>query len=546
MNEALHEKYQKAKAERQKHVDAILASKAKKKIVVAGPGTGKTFLFKKILEGKTHTLTLTFINSLVGDLALELCGLSDVKTLHGFARSALSRTGKDVKVFPKLSEIIKEDAKILIGKEIHFDRLFHTRDDENEYVKFYKRRKDYYDHYGYADIVFAIVKQFEVKKEKIPTYEQVVVDEFQDFNKLEVSLIELLAEKSPILLAGDDDQALYDFKDASPEHIRVRHGSEKSDYAPFSLPFCSRCTRVIVDAANDIITNATQAGYLKGRLKKPFNYFEDVKKDWESERNPKVIYARLFSKQVPWFIETQLAEIAKEVKGHFSVLIISPTKVQSRDIVNALEEKGLEGVESVETRGGNEPTLLDGLKLLLADRNCNLGWRIASKFFLDEGGFESLVKQSDAGGAKPVSEIVDGDAKKEILGIVKTLKAVMDGKEIKPDHLDKVFERVNIAPRTDCNGHIARRNNVQHPANRKPQYQENTCKGNDDSKLERSRRRIRIYYTFRRPILHKKQGQENHIRPRYLQFHCRPDEGEAEGVPDLNGRQKSADVSPLD
>jgi superfamily I DNA/RNA helicase len=81
---------------------------------------------------------------------------------------------------------------------------------------------------GYADIVFAIVKQFEVKKEKIPTYEQVVVDEFQDFNKLEVSLIELLAEKSPILLAGDDDQALYDFKDASPEHIRERHGNENS------------------------------------------------------------------------------------------------------------------------------------------------------------------------------------------------------------------------------------------------------------------------------------------------------------------------------
>lgn len=447
MNAVPQDKYQKAITERQKHVDAILASKAKKKIVVAGPGTGKTYLFKRILEGKTNTLTLTFINSLVEDLSLELCGLSDVKTLHGFARSALSRTGKDVKVFPKLSEVIKEDAKILLGKEIHFDRLFHTRDDESEYVKFYKRRKDYYDHYGYADIVFAIVKQFEIKKEKIPTYEEVVVDEFQDFNKLEVSLIESLAEKSPILLAGDDDQALYDFKDASPEHIRERHGNEKSGYAPFNLPYCSRCTRVIVDAANDIIANAIKNGHLKGRLKKPYHYFEDRKKDWESDQNPKVIYGHLFAKQVPWFIEKQLAEIAKEVRRHFPVLIISPTKVQSRDIVTALKEKGLRRVETVETRGGNEPTLLDGLKLLLADRDCNLGWRIASKFFLKEGDFESLIKQSDSKGAKPIFEIIDGDVKKEILKAVKILKAVIDRKEVNDDDLDKVFEMVNIAPR---------------------------------------------------------------------------------------------------
>jgi hypothetical protein len=42
---------------------------------------------------------------------------------------------------------------------------------------------------------------------KVPSYNQVLVDEFQDFNQLEVSLIDLLAGKSPILLAGDDDQA---------------------------------------------------------------------------------------------------------------------------------------------------------------------------------------------------------------------------------------------------------------------------------------------------------------------------------------------------
>lgn len=447
MNAVPSDKYERAAAERQKHVDAILASKAPKKVVVAGPGTGKTYLFKNVLEGKRNTLTLTFINSLVEDLSLELCGLSDVKTLHGFARSALSRTGKDVKVFPKLSEVIKEDARVLLDKEIHFDRIFHTRDDENEYVSFYKRRKDYYDHYGYADIVFAIVRLFEIKKEKIPTYEQVVVDEFQDFNKLEVSLIELLAENSPILLAGDDDQALYDFKDASPEHIRERHGNKTSGYAAFTLPYCSRCTRVIVDAANDVIASAIRNGHLKGRLKKPYQYFEDPNKDRESKGNPKVIHWQLFAGQIPWLIEKELVQIAQEVKDQFSVLIISPTKIQSRDIVNALKEKGLEGVESAETRGGNDPTLLDGLKLLLENADCNLGWRIVAKFFLPEDAFVSLLKKSDSKGASLISDIIDAGVKKRVLKVVKILKAVMNGKSVSEGDLDGVFEILKVFPR---------------------------------------------------------------------------------------------------
>lgn len=283
-------KYEDAKTERQKYVDAVLNSSSLKNIVVAGPGTGKTYLFKEVLKGKTNTLTLTFVNALVEDLSLELCGISDVKTLHGFARSALgTATSGTVKVFPKLSEVIKEDAQILLSKDINFDDIFHNRDDENEYIEFYKKRKNYYDkHYGYSDIIFAIVKHFESNKDKIPSYEQVVVDEFQDFNKLEVSLIDLLAEKSPLLLAGDDDQALYDFKSASPEHIRQRHAVENTDYASFTLPYCSRCTRVIVGATNDIIQAATANGNLTGRINKDYRYFDDEQKDKECDKHPKI------------------------------------------------------------------------------------------------------------------------------------------------------------------------------------------------------------------------------------------------------------------
>ena len=57
--------------ERNRYVNNILNTTSNKKVVVAGPGTGKTYLFKRILKGKKKALTLTFINSLIEDLSLS-------------------------------------------------------------------------------------------------------------------------------------------------------------------------------------------------------------------------------------------------------------------------------------------------------------------------------------------------------------------------------------------------------------------------------------------------------------------------------------------
>lgn len=201
------DKYDKAMKDRQRYVDAILNSPEKLKVVVGGPGTGKTYLFQEILKNKRKSLTLTFINALVEDLSLALCGLSDVRTLHGFALNQLAHSNQKIKIFPKLSRVIKEDAFDLLGEHVDYDSIFQNRNDDNNFLPFYKKRKDYYGkYYGFDDIIFALIKDYEKHIDKIPRYDQIVVDEFQDFNRLELSLIDLLAQKSPVLLAGDDDQ----------------------------------------------------------------------------------------------------------------------------------------------------------------------------------------------------------------------------------------------------------------------------------------------------------------------------------------------------
>ncbi|MGD0259461.1 MAG: UvrD-helicase domain-containing protein [Verrucomicrobiota bacterium] len=447
-------KYEAAARQRQACVEAVLNSPSTKKIVVGGPGTGKTFLFKKLLEPTDKSLTLTFVNSLVEDLSLELCGLSEVKTLHAFARGILGAVAKDAKVFPKLSAVIREDATILIPKDIDFDTVFHNRDDNNEHIPFYRGRKDYYKHYGFADIVFAAVKLFEAKPQKIPAYEQIVVDEFQDFNKLEVSLIDLLATKSPVLLAGDDDQALYAFKSASTEHIRQRHSDKKSGYTSFNLPYCSRCSRVIVQAANDIIAAAKQRGHLKGRIEKPYVYFEDPRKDKESAQNPKIIYAQVFAKQIPWFIEQRIGELAEQVKGKFSVLIISPTKTQSRMIADALRNKGLENIDAAEKHDLKEPTLLDGLKLLLNDRKCNLGWRIVCKSLLPEAQFQSMLKQTCPPNSKNFSEIASRDLKRRVASLLKVLRQITGDEQVDEQELSTVLKTLGLDPHQMTRDHL--------------------------------------------------------------------------------------------
>lgn len=440
-------KYAKATLERSARLGSILESRAQKKVVVAGPGTGKTFLFKEILRGKGSCLTLTFVNALVEDLSLELNGLSEVKTLHSFARNLIKHlTKKEIAIFPKLPEVIEEDAMTLLKEVVDFNRLFHERDDKNERIEFYRQRKNYYgDYYGYSDIIFAVVRYLEVHPDKIPSYDQVVVDEFQDFNRLEVSLIDLLSEKSPVLLAGDDDQALYDFKSASPEHIRSRYGDKTHGYEPFSLPFCSRCPRVVVEAANDIIDGAIKNGSLQGRITKPYHYFEDEAKNVVSDEHPTISYGQVYATQIPWTIERQIIKIAARLRAQFSVLIISPIKTQSHHLTMALKDKGFQKIEYADRRGVKEPTLLDGLKLLLTDDKDNLGWRIAAKCLLEGKEFTRLLEQTAPEGAKHIYELLDPEFKKKVKEMLVVLRKIANGKSIDEDGI-RVLKRMDLDP----------------------------------------------------------------------------------------------------
>jgi superfamily I DNA/RNA helicase len=67
-------------AELKAAIESVLKSSSPKKLIIAGPGTGKTTLFKNLLELETgdpdRRIILTFINNLKDNLEEVIVGLT--------------------------------------------------------------------------------------------------------------------------------------------------------------------------------------------------------------------------------------------------------------------------------------------------------------------------------------------------------------------------------------------------------------------------------------------------------------------------------------
>ena len=123
----------------------------------------------------------------------------------------------------------------------------------------------------------------------------------------------------------------------------------------------------------------------------------------------------------------------------------------------AISERGLESVRFVGGTDRGEPTLLDGLKLLLEDRKCNLGWRVVAKHLLDPTDFDALLRVTDEGDGRQVWDLIGAGPKSGVAKILKTLRAVR-GTGGAPDEssLGEVLKKVGVdayAMARDCLRH---------------------------------------------------------------------------------------------
>lgn len=92
------------------------------------------------------------------------------------------------------------------------------------------------------------------------SYDHVFVDEFQDINPLDMALVRAIAERNraTLTIAGDDDQAIFEWRGATPEYILSPDEYLGRRFETYTLAVNYRSPSNIVDLSQSLITNNTR------------------------------------------------------------------------------------------------------------------------------------------------------------------------------------------------------------------------------------------------------------------------------------------------
>jgi superfamily I DNA/RNA helicase len=267
----------------------IAQHSSSKILIVSGPGTGKSTLFKQRINywlqnnpsGKI--LALSFVRKLVADLKSDIKGDDnltddqkekvDVFTLHKYARSIVESNHGTTRLRFKphfriideyWQEMVWNDTTIISGLEGEKDitwkkfqtQLHDSKFDISENWKLLRKTyfaiSKYYNATGFSDLII----HARVALNENPTLKNhgyFIIDEFQDFNLAEGKLInELAANAGGLLVVGDDDQVLYE-KLKSGRASLIRNIYKDVKFTNAMLPFCSRSSFHIVKTAGHFI-----------------------------------------------------------------------------------------------------------------------------------------------------------------------------------------------------------------------------------------------------------------------------------------------------
>ena len=280
----------------------IAASNHRRIRVLAGPGAGKSFAMKRrvarILEvervNPACILPVTFTRVAAEDLhrelvALKVPGAADLhgRTLHSLAMSilqrrhvlvALGRVPRPLNTFelePLLADLstthgTKSQRKKLIRAygaawaRLQTQEPGYTRTAEER--AFINDLIDWLTYHG-AMLLDELIPQLYQYLRTHPgapehtEFAHVLIDEYQDLNRVEQDVLGYLGARGSICIVGDDDQSIYSFKHAHPEGIRQWHRLHPTN--DHAMTECRRCPTTVVRMANALI--AHNADRIAGR-----------------------------------------------------------------------------------------------------------------------------------------------------------------------------------------------------------------------------------------------------------------------------------------
>ena len=274
-------------------------------MVLAGPGSGKTLVItyrvKWLIENAgvhpSNILVITFTRAAAEEMKKRFFmfdGMENAPVTFGTFHSIFFMILRYAYRYTA-ANIIREDVKRRYIKEMT-ENMELEIEDENEflsgiineisYIKGEMMSLSYYHSNNCSDELFAQIYEgyekrlreenlidfddmlvfcYELLKERedIRTlwqnkFQHILIDEFQDINKVQYEIIRMLAGKGDhLFIVGDDDQSIYRFRGARPE---IMLGFEK-DYPEAKKVILNtnyRCSEEIVEGAEHLISHNTK------------------------------------------------------------------------------------------------------------------------------------------------------------------------------------------------------------------------------------------------------------------------------------------------
>ena len=274
-------------------------------MVLAGPGSGKTLVItyrvKWLIENAgvhpSNILVITFTRAAAEEMKKRFFmfdGMENAPVTFGTFHSVFFMILRYAYRYTA-ANIIREDVKRRYIKEMT-ENMELEIEDENEflsgiineisYIKGEMMSLSYYHSNNCSDELFAQIYEgyekrlreenlidfddmlvfcYELLKERedIRTlwqnkFQHILIDEFQDINKVQYEIIRMLAGKGDhLFIVGDDDQSIYRFRGARPE-IMLGFEEDYPEAKKVILNTNYRCSEEIVESAEHLISHNTK------------------------------------------------------------------------------------------------------------------------------------------------------------------------------------------------------------------------------------------------------------------------------------------------
>lgn len=303
-------------------------------MVLAGPGSGKTLvithrtktLIEKYKVNPNKILVITFTKAAAMEMKERFEKLVDGKhssvrfgTFHAIFFAVLkhayhynaSNIIRDTDKRKILQEIIEHidldyedinefitdmesEISLVKGEMIALDHYFPVNCAKDVFQKIYQkynealRRRsliDFDDMLVYCYELF--VQRPDILKLWQQQFEYILIDEFQDINKVQYDIIKMLAKpEDNLFIVGDDDQSIYRFRGAKPD-IMLQFEKIYPNVKKVFLDVNYRSTQCIVETAAMVIKNNKKRFPKNIRTNNPrgktvdIQEFSDVKKENE-------------------------------------------------------------------------------------------------------------------------------------------------------------------------------------------------------------------------------------------------------------------------